>query len=152
MPVSDHIRRLRDQVGNGLLLLPSVAVLPRDEQGRILLVRQADTGKWGTIGGAVEVDEHPRDAACREAEEEAGIVVELGRVLDVVGGPDYRITYANGDLTAYVSVVYEATVRSGTPTPDGDETTETRWFAQEELAAADLGPFARVTFRDLGLG
>ena len=73
-------------------------------------------------------------------------------MVDVVGGPDYRIAYPNGDLTAYVSAIYEATVHSGTPTPDGDETTETRWFAPAELAGAELGQFARTMFRDLGLG
>jgi len=151
MPVSDHIRQLRARIGHDLLLIPSVAVLPRDESGRILLVRQADTGGWGTIGGAVEVDEDPRDAACREAKEEAGIAVELGRILGVVGGPDYRITYPNGDVTAYVSTVYEATIRDGTPAPDGDETTETGWFAPAELGTADLGTFARAMLRDLDL-
>lgn len=69
---------MREKIGRELLLVPSVAVLRRDEHDRILLVRLADTGRWATIGGAVEVDEDPRDAAVREAKEEAGIVVELG--------------------------------------------------------------------------
>lgn len=151
MPVSDHIKRVRSKLGHDLLLVPSVAVLPRDEQGRVLLVRIADTGKWATIGGAVEVDEDPRDAAVREAKEEAGVLVELGPILGVLGGPDYRITYPNGDQTAYVSIVYAATVVSGSPAPDGDETVETGWFTMAELESADLGQFARAMLRDLDL-
>lgn len=151
MPASDHIRRLREKVGHDLLLVPSVAVLPRDEGGRILLVRLADTGRWATIGGAVEIDEDPRDAAVREAKEEAGVVVELGPILGVLGGPDYRIKYPNGDLTAYVSIVYDATVRSGVPAPDGDETTEVGWFRLAEMATAELGQFAWAMLRDLHL-
>lgn len=151
MPASDHIRRLREKIGHELLLVPSVCVLPRDEQGRILLVRLADTGRWGTIGGAIEVDEDPRDAAVREAKEEAGVVVELGPILGVLGGPDYRITYSNGDLAAYVSIVYDATVRNGLPAPDGDETIDVGWFTLAEMAAADVGHFVRAMLRDLYL-
>jgi 8-oxo-dGTP pyrophosphatase MutT (NUDIX family) len=151
MPASDHIRRLREKIGHELLLVPSVAVLPKDAHGRILLVRLTDTGRWATIGGAVEVDEDPRDAAIREAKEEAGVVVELGPILGVLGGPDYRITYPNGDLTAYVSIVYDATVRSGVPAPDGDETIEVGWFTLAEMATAELGQFARTMLRDLNL-
>ncbi len=60
-------------VGHDLLLLPSTAVLPRDDAGRLLLVRLIDTGNWAAIGGAVEPGESPRDGAVREAEEEAGV-------------------------------------------------------------------------------
>jgi ADP-ribose pyrophosphatase YjhB (NUDIX family) len=151
MPISAYIRNLRVSIGSELLLLPSVAVLPRDADGRILLVRQADSGRWATIGGSVEIDEHPADAAVREAAEEAGVQVELTRLLTALGGPQFRLTYPNGDRTAYVSIVYEATVIGGTPRPDLDETVDVGWFAPDELAALDLGDFARSTFRALGL-
>ena len=39
----------------------------------------------------------------------------LGRILGVVGGPEFRITYPNGDQTSYVSTVFDATVTGGTP-------------------------------------
>ena len=50
--ISPHVRHLRRMVGHDLLLLPSTAVLPRDDAGRLLLVRLVDTGNWATIGGA----------------------------------------------------------------------------------------------------
>ncbi|HTT87328.1 MAG TPA: NUDIX domain-containing protein, partial [Acidimicrobiales bacterium] len=93
MAVSPHIRRLRQAVGHDLLVLPSVAVLPRDGGGRLLLVRIVDTGEWAVIGGAVEPDEAPEEAARREAREEAGVEVALRGIVAVLGGPEYRMTY-----------------------------------------------------------
>ena len=51
MPIAPHIAALREKIGHDLLLVPCVAVLPRDDQGRVLLVRQSDFGLWGTVGG-----------------------------------------------------------------------------------------------------
>ena len=110
MAMSPYIRRLRDLIGNELLVLPSAAVLPRDDRGRILLVRLIDSGLWATIGGAIEPDESPEEAALREAEEEAGVKLKLGPILAVLGGPEYRLTYPNGDQTSYVATVFDATV------------------------------------------
>ncbi len=150
MPISPHIRRLRELVGNELLILPSAAVLPRDEAGRILLVRDMDTGTWVAIGGAIEPDESPEECARREAAEEAGVEVRLGPVLAVLGGPEYRIVYPNGDETAYVSTVYDATVVGGTPRPDGDETSEVGWWAPDALPQGELSAFTRALLRDAG--
>jgi predicted kinase/ADP-ribose pyrophosphatase YjhB (NUDIX family) len=149
--ISPHVRNLRDKVGHDLLLLPSTAVLPRDGAGRLLLVRLIDTGNWATIGGAVEPDESPRESAVREAKEESGVTVRLGGVLGVLGGPEYRVTYPNGDQTAYIVTVFDATVIAGAPRPDGDETSEVGWFKPEELPLGRMGGLAKALFRDLGL-
>ena len=149
--ISPHVQALRDKVGHDLLLLPSTSVLPRDDAGRILLVRLLDTGNWATVGGAVEPDESPREGAIREAEEEAGITVQLGDVLGVLGGPDYRVTYPNGDRAAYVVTVFDATVVGGSPRPDGDETSEVGWFEPDALPLDQMGGLARALFRDLGM-
>lgn len=150
MAASPYVRSLRARIGHDLLLLPSVTVLAQDGDGRVLLVRQADSGRWGTVGGAVDPDESPAEAAVREAEEEAGVEVELGPVLGVLGGPDFRMRYPNGDEAAYVSIVFDGHVTAGTPRPDGDETIEVAWVARTELAALDLTPFARASFSHLG--
>jgi 8-oxo-dGTP pyrophosphatase MutT (NUDIX family) len=149
--VSPYIRRLRELVGNELLVLPSAAVLPHDESGRILLVRDADTGLWALIGGAVEPDESPQACAVREAEEEAGVLVRLGAVLGVLGGPEYRMVYPNGDRTSYVATVFDATVVGGTPEPDGEETTEVAWWGPERLPLDEMSGFTRALLRDVGL-
>jgi ADP-ribose pyrophosphatase YjhB (NUDIX family) len=149
--ISDHLRRIRALVGHELLVLPSVAVLPRDEEGRLLLVRLVDTGNWATIGGSVEVDESPADAAVREAAEEAGVVVTLGAVLGVVGGPGFRITYPNGDQTSYVTTVYDARVVGGSPRPDGDETVDVGWWARGALPFEEMSHFTRSLLAAVGV-
>jgi 8-oxo-dGTP pyrophosphatase MutT (NUDIX family) len=143
MGISPYIATVRQSIGTDLLLVPCVAVLPRDDEGRVLLVQQADYGTWGTIGGSVEPDEHPEEAARREALEEAGIEVELLGVRLVTGGPDYRLTYPNGDVASCVVIVYDAVIRSGSPTPDHDETTAVGWFSPDDLTSLDLGELNR---------
>jgi ADP-ribose pyrophosphatase YjhB (NUDIX family) len=149
--IAAHIARLRSVVGHELLLLPSVSVLPADEAGRILLVREAgqDDG-WGTVGGAVEPGESPAAAAVREAREEIGADIELTRLVDVVGGPDYEVTYPNGDRVAYVAAVYEARIVDGSPAPGDGEISELAWFAPDELPAVPLTTFALSVLRASG--
>jgi ADP-ribose pyrophosphatase YjhB (NUDIX family) len=149
--ISPYIRRLRQLVGHELLVLPSVGVFPRDAEGRVLLVRTVDTHQWAAIGGAVEPDESPEQAAVREAEEEAGVTVRLGPVLAVLGGPEYRMTYPNGDQTCYVSTVFDACVIGGIPTPDGDETSDVRWWDPAQLPTDQMSPFTQALVRDVGL-
>lgn len=147
----DYVRQLRERVGHDLLLLASVAVIPEDDEGRILLVKQSDSGRWATIGGAIEVDESPAEAAVREAREETGVEIELSRLIDCVGGPGFRIRYANGDEAAYVSIVYAARVAAGTPIADGSEVLEIAWFSSNDVEQLDLTDFNRRLLRAIGV-
>ena len=151
MGIAAHIARLRAAVGHELLLLPSVSVLPVDEAGRVLLVRHAghDDG-WGALGGAVEPGESPAAAAAREAREEVSADVEVVRLLDVLGGPDYEVSYPNGDRTAYVTAVYEARIISGSPAPGDGELSEAAWFTPDEVAALPLSRFALALLHAIG--
>jgi ADP-ribose pyrophosphatase YjhB (NUDIX family) len=149
--IAAHIARLRAVVGHELLLLPSVSVLPADEAGRVLLVRHAghDDG-WGVLGGAVEPGESPAAAAVREAREEIGVDVQLVRLLDVLGGPDYEVSYPNGDRVAYVTAVYEARVLAGSPVADDSELSDLAWFEAGDLPGLELSRFARALLSATG--
>jgi 8-oxo-dGTP pyrophosphatase MutT (NUDIX family) len=146
MGISPYLRRLRELIGHELLVLPSVAVLVWDAGGRLLLVRESQTGLWQTVGGAVEPDESPFDAAVREASEEAGIVVRITGIRSVVGGPRFRLTYPNGDRVSYVSTVFDAYVLDGMPHAADDETVEVGWFAPADLARIALSDFTVALF------
>lgn len=101
---SQYIRRTKEKIGHELLL-PSVTILLFNESDRLLLVRHSNRGVWVAPGGMIEPDEAPLDAAHREMKEETGCEVELLRVLGVYGGPEFRVTYENGDEVGYVMTV-----------------------------------------------
>ena len=151
MGIAPHIARLRAFVGHELLLLPSAAVLPVDEEGRVLLAWNAGASDgWSTVGGAVDPGESPAEAAVREAREEIGVEIRLGRLLDVLGGPDYEVTYQNGDRVTYVAAVYEAAITEGRPAPADGELSKVAWFTRDELRTIPLGRFARALLTATG--
>lgn len=151
MAISPYLARLRERIGTDLVLMPTVAVLPRDPDGRLLLVRHTDSGRWATIGGMVEPDESPQEAARREAREEAGVDVRLDGIAAVLGGPGYRVTYPSGDEVACVPIVFDASVVGGRPRPDHDETSEVAWFAPVDLATLELTSLNRSLLAAVGL-
>jgi len=146
MGMSDYVRRLREKVGNDLLFMPSTHCVIRDDAGRLLLVRHVE-GRWMLPGGAIEPGETPADAARRECWEEARVLVEPQRIAGVYGGPEYNVTYANGDQARWIVTIFEARIVSGEPRPGDDETQGVGWFASEELGGLDLSAATRVTLR-----
>lgn len=144
MPMSDYMKDLRARVGSRLLIVPSVTGLVFDEADRVLLARHSNGGVWVAPGGAIDPDEPPQDAVVREIWEETGLHVEPMRLCGVFGGPDFRVSYENGDLTTYVTTIYECRRLGGTLRPDGDEILEARFFAADELASVKLGRSAEV--------
>jgi ADP-ribose pyrophosphatase YjhB (NUDIX family) len=145
--MSDYVRGLRDRLGSGLLLLPSVSAIVRDEQGRLLLARHLDADAWVTPGGAVEPGETPAQAVIREAREETGLDVVPVELLGVYGGPDFHVTYSNGDVVAYVGTAFRCHIIGGELGADGTETSDARFFGEEAVAAVELAPFTRALLK-----
>lgn len=148
--ISDHVAWLRSHVGQGMLVLPSVTALIRDDDGRILLQLHAETDEWGLPGGAVEPEEEPEAALAREVWEETGLEVAVGALIGAYGGPDATVRYRNGDVTSYVRIAYEARVTGGTLQPDGHESLDVRWTTAADRAELAIPPIVRRVVSDAG--
>ena len=99
--------------------------LVRDDEGRILLVRQTyhrQGVRWSPPGGWVDRGESPRQAAVREAFEETGLRIAAGRLLEVDGGP-----YGE------VSLVFECRVIGDNGFRPSAETDRIGYFAPDHL-------------------
>ena len=57
MPLSPYVAALRRRVGQDLLLLPGVAAVIHDGDGRVLLQQRSDDGSWSLPAGAIEPGE-----------------------------------------------------------------------------------------------
>lgn len=149
--ISPYLRDLRKRIGHDMVLMPSAVALIWDDQGRLLLMRNKDTGQWQTVGGGLDPDEAPEDAAEREALEEVGVEVELTALRGVVGGKGFRILYPNQDEVSYVAIVYDAKVIGGEVKPDDEEASEAKWFSKSELADLRLDDYTRKLLSKLDI-
>ncbi len=147
MNSSRYVHALRRHVGHALVLLPSVTVLVKDEDNRVLLARHREGGRWVAPGGAIEPDERPADAAVREVWEETGLVIELARLLGVFGGPEFHWAYANGDEVAYVMTVFEGRVVGGALRPGREEILDLGYFASEDALELPAPAWLRLVLQ-----
>lgn len=130
MATPDFIVELRKHVGHAPLWLIGGTVLCLDGD-RVLLEKRADDGRWTAISGIVEPGEHPIACVVREAREEVGVEIEVGRMLWCVASG--LKTYLNGDQVRYLDHGYLGRVVGGELRPDGDETMEVAWFPVDDL-------------------
>lgn len=108
---------------------PVAATIPRDEDGRIWLLRRTlheGAGRWTFPGGFVELGESVEDAAVRETREELEMEVELGGLVGVYSRAAERT----------VLVVFHA--RALGPGHETGEASEVRAFAPAELPWEEL--------------
>jgi 8-oxo-dGTP pyrophosphatase MutT (NUDIX family) len=148
LAISPYLRSLRARIGHDPVLLPSVAVMVRDDTGRLLLVRNRDDGRWQTVGGGMDPGEEPADAAVREAFEETGLLVEPTRVIGVYAGPLFHLAYPNGDVVDYVGISFAARAVGGAERPCDDEVDRLGWFDRAEALALPAAPHTRRLIAD----
>ena len=91
----------------------------------VLLVRFTGGRRWTLPGGGLDHGEHPRDAAVREVEEETGLAVTLGALLDV----DSRVwDEADGSVLHALRILYTGEITGGTLRDEiGGSTDHAAW-------------------------
>lgn len=109
-----------------------VSVLAR-RQDKYAIVRysNASGSEWSIPGGLVEPDESIESAAIREAKEETGLDISLGRAFAVIRA---RIVSPSGRSMGYVRLLFHATVVGGElEVLDKYEITEVKFATWEQI-------------------
>ncbi len=99
-----------------------------DGEGRILLVKRCDCGKWGIPGGLMEFGETMAQTAVREAKEETGLDIVIDGLVGVYSGYLSR----DGQRQPVVGL-FSAHAAGGELYCDNVETAELKWFSRDEL-------------------
>ncbi|MGW6144232.1 NUDIX hydrolase [Streptomyces sp. NPDC055140] len=131
MATPEFIRKIRDSIGHQLLLLPGVSAVVFDDDGRVLLGRRADTGKWAVLAGIPEPGEQPAEAAVREVYEETGVECVPERV--VLVKTLKPVTYPNGDQCQFTDTSFRCRATGGEARVNDDESLEVGWFELDSL-------------------
>ncbi len=121
-PACGHVVYEHLKVGAGILLV---------REGELLLLRRPPTASafpsaWNLPAGYCEADESPQQTARREAKEETGLTVEVGRLVDAY--------FFNDDPRGNgVLLVYEGRVTGGNLQPNEREVAAVGYFAPDRL-------------------
>jgi 8-oxo-dGTP pyrophosphatase MutT (NUDIX family) len=152
MPISAYLESIRDKVGHDLVTMTAVSVSVLDDQGRLLLGKDAEAGFWTVPGGAIDPHEHPADAAARECFEETGLVVQPKAIIGVFGDPEFLNTYPNGDVVCYTTIAFLAAAVGGSHQPKDGEMSELRYCTAQQCETLNLSPSARLIARETFAG
>lgn len=108
-----------------------------DGEGKFLLTRRTDNGRWCLPGGALESGESVTVACQREVFEETGLEVRVKRLVGVYSYPDQLIIYNDGTKAFFVVVHFEVEVTGG-ELGLSNETTDYGYFTKEQLETLEM--------------
>ena len=127
----NYIKWIRSKVGHEKIILIFAGGCIFNEKGEVLLQRRGDTNKWGFPGGAIELGETPEMAAIREAKEETGLDVEVGKLIGIY--TDCNMEYASGDKAQSIVIAYELKALGGKLFCDKEETLALKYFPLDNM-------------------
>ena len=122
----------------------TVAVFVVHEK-KVLVIHHKKLDKWLPLGGHIELDEDPEQAALRETLEESGLAVDLigerppttGPGTRALIGPRFLDIHRISDTHEHIGMIYFARVKRGTTTLAAEEHHAIRWCTDAELDALD---------------
>ena len=109
--------------------------------GKILVIHHRKLNKWLPVGGHVELDEDPEQAALREAREESGFEVELlgerppttGNGTRALIAPRFLDIHHITDAHEHIGMIYWARPKGGQLTLAEQEHHDIQWCSAEAL-------------------
>lgn len=139
-------------------------------KGKVLLRMHDKLKIWMSIGGHIELDEDPVQAAYREVKEEVGLDIYIAGVAEGIIDqeeknrgytylipPRYLGKHPVSDTHTHIPFVYFATSDSDVVADsvlDHEKGVETRWFSKEDLEKVELVPnvyfYATKALEELG--
>ncbi|NQW12496.1 MAG: NUDIX domain-containing protein [Alphaproteobacteria bacterium] len=140
-----YLGQLRALIGSRPVAMPGARVIVENGSGQILLIKRGDFKLWGWPAGSAELGQSIETTARQELEEEAGLVAHRMVPVGFASDPVHDlIHYPNGDVLQAFSMIFHVTEWSGTPRPDGHESLDVRWFAQDDLPEDRTPPVSRT--------
>jgi 8-oxo-dGTP diphosphatase len=158
-PGGEYLAELRVAVGPRPLFAPGTSMVIYDDQGRMLLLKDLQTGLWKLPGGYMQLGETLEQCAHRKLYEETGLRAGHLEELYFYAGAEYRFTYPNGDVIDNVAMLYRVHGVSGelmlgnlVDQPNVDQPQEVlaySWFAPDQLPAPEelSGPLTLAMLR-----
>jgi 8-oxo-dGTP pyrophosphatase MutT (NUDIX family) len=109
---------------------------------RVLLIHHRKLDKWLPLGGHIELEEDPEQAALREAREESGFEVELIGERPPTTEPGTRALIAPrfldihriSETHEHIGMIYWARPKNGAMTLAAEEHHDIRWCSEMDLA------------------
>jgi 8-oxo-dGTP pyrophosphatase MutT (NUDIX family) len=109
--------------------------------GRVLVIHHRKLDRWLPLGGHVELDEDPEQAALREAKEESGLDVELlgerppttGAGTRALIAPRFLDIHHITDTHEHIGMIYWARPRNGNLALSATEHHDIRWCSPGDL-------------------
>jgi len=110
--------------------------------GKVLLIHHRKLDKWLPLGGHIELDEDPEQAALREAKEESGLDVELLGERPPTTSPGTRALIAPrfldihriNDTHEHIGLIYWAKPKNSSPVKLAtEEHHDIRWCSVDDL-------------------
>jgi len=144
---ASYLGKLRQTVGNQILLSPGVQVLLLRSDGRALVQRRSDSGIWEFPAGSCEPGESFRTAAVTELQEETGITLTPAELVPfaTLSNPElHTLTYPNGDLVHAFTLCFWATSDTAHASVNDGEATEHQWVATTDLPSPFHPPAVAV--------
>ena len=111
------------------------------KDGKVLLIHHRKLDKWLPLGGHIELEEDPEQAALREAKEESGFDVELLGERPPTTGPGTRALIAPrfldihriSDTHEHIGMIYWARPKHGSMALAAAEHHDIRWCSATDL-------------------